>query len=88
MRELSISPAHPDQDTPPATSIEPTAERLADAESSLKDVLRPLLRRWIDENMAKAFEPSLRDELRQTWMHRWKQRRHLNKWRRQSRRAD
>lgn len=59
MRELSISPAHPDQDTPPATSVEPTAGRLADAESSLKDVLRPLLRRWIDENMAKAFEPSL-----------------------------
>jgi len=30
----------------------------------------------------------LRDELRQTWMDRCKQRRHLNKWRRQSRRAD
>jgi cell pole-organizing protein PopZ len=140
MRELSISPSHQNQDTPPAASIEPMAERLADTtdesvapspvswpeeraevpspskpsrprrrssqlrtpeavaasddfafaampESSLKDVLRPLLRRWIDENMAKAFEPSLRDELRQTGMPRWKQRRHLNRWRRQSRRA-
>ncbi len=140
MQELSISQSHADQDAPAAASIEPTAERFADAaeesvapspvswpeeraevpspskpsrprrrssrsrapeaaaalddfafaampESGLKELLRPLLRRWIDENMAKAFEPSLRDELRQTGMPRWKQRRHLNRWRRQSRRA-
>jgi hypothetical protein len=65
-------------------------ERFAVAAMSdmgLKDALRPLLRRWLDENMAIAFDTSLRDELKQTGMPRWKVRWHRNRWRKWSRKS-
>lgn len=46
------------------------------------DAVRPLLRRWLNENMAKVFANALRDEFTGTGMPLWKARRQRNRWRR------
>jgi cell pole-organizing protein PopZ len=33
-------------------------------EDSIKDMLRPMLRQWLDENMARVLTAALKDELR------------------------
>jgi cell pole-organizing protein PopZ len=33
-------------------------------EDSVKDMLRPMLRKWLDENMARVLTSALKDELR------------------------
>jgi cell pole-organizing protein PopZ len=33
-------------------------------EDSVKDMLRPMLRQWLDENMARVLTAALKDELR------------------------
>ncbi|MGA7457188.1 MAG: DUF2497 domain-containing protein, partial [Methyloceanibacter sp.] len=33
-------------------------------EDSVKDMLRPMLRKWLDENMSRVLTSALRDELR------------------------
>jgi cell pole-organizing protein PopZ len=33
-------------------------------EDSVKDLLRPMLRQWLDENMARVLTSALRDELK------------------------
>jgi hypothetical protein len=35
-------------------------------EGTVKEVLQPLLRQWIDENMSRVVSATLRDELRET----------------------
>ena len=34
-------------------------------EDSIKDMLRPMLRQWLDENMARVLTTALKDELRE-----------------------
>jgi hypothetical protein len=72
---------------PPQTAVAVDAPGVQIADPNVAELLRPLLRRWIDFNMSKAFEPSLRDEMRETGLPRWKLRRRLKRWRRQSRSA-
>jgi cell pole-organizing protein PopZ len=97
--ELAQDPAEAENSRPRSSTRRPRKARAAGGDAPegfalaamsdmvLKDALRPLLRRWLDENMAIAFDKSLRDELKQTGTPRWKVRWHRNRWRRWSRHA-
>jgi cell pole-organizing protein PopZ len=46
------------------------------------EAVRPFLRSWLNENMARVFAKALREEFKETGMLPWKARQHRNRWRR------
>ena len=55
--------AHPAYaEAPMPSGMDASARTLED---SVKDMLRPMLRQWLDENMARVLTAALKDELRQ-----------------------